>query len=462
MIYSWMDYFNERGELVKEVHPTLRGNVFRHAIDGQPLGGCPTLVVRRSVVEEVQGFDESLPRGNDGDFIRRVCLNYEVDLIPEVLVKVHIGHLHERISDNSEQGIRNAIKSQTVKFVKFREHLKEYPRQTANIYAHIAYSHAQLGEWSSCFRYYFKALRTNPQSTQIYASARRSVLLILQRSQIYDLLRRIKRKVVAFNSSPPKIDTADVEVYIVSYPKSGRTWLRVLLGKYLCEHFGLDESEILNAHVLTRLAHVPITFFTHDGSQESEATVWSELPDDKSASRYSKSKVIFLVREPKDTLVSSHFQNTLRARISHGSMSETVRDERLGIRKILAFHNIWHKNQHVPKEFLLLRYEELHNDPASCLRSVLEFIGIDEISEKAVENAVAFAHFDNMRHLERSGELGDKRLKPGSLDDQESYKTRRGIVGGYTDYLTDSDILYIDQMAKAIGNPYYPSTHATR
>ena len=169
MIYSWMDYFNERGELVKEVHPTLRGNVFRYAIDGQPLGGCPTLVVRRSVVEEVQGFDESLPRGNDGDFIRRVCLNYEVDLIPEVLVKVHIGHLHERISDHSEQGIRNAIYGHSIKLTKFRDQLKGYPRQTANIYANIAFHHGELGEWGKSLSNYRKAMTTHPFSPQVHS-----------------------------------------------------------------------------------------------------------------------------------------------------------------------------------------------------------------------------------------------------------------------------------------------------
>jgi len=38
-----------------------------------------------------------------------------------------------------------------------------------------------------------------------------------------------------------KLD-ARVKVYIISYPKSGRAWLRMLLGKALCEQFSLGEK----------------------------------------------------------------------------------------------------------------------------------------------------------------------------------------------------------------------------
>jgi len=167
LVYCWMDYY-ENGRLVRRHHPTLRGYVFDQVLDEQRLGGCPTLLVRREVVEDIGGFDESLPRGNDGDFIRRICREYEVDFVPEVLVKVYTGHGREQITRYDEQGVRNAIKGQTAKLIKFRDELHKYPKQTAAIYSIIAHHYSQLGDWRNCMAFYLRALRTCPFSAKLY------------------------------------------------------------------------------------------------------------------------------------------------------------------------------------------------------------------------------------------------------------------------------------------------------
>lgn len=175
MVYCWMDYYDDKGRLVQEHHPMYRGYVFPHVLDRQRIGGCPTLLVRRAVIENVGGFDESLPRGNDGDFIRRICLEYEVDFVPEVLVKVHVGHGHKQITRYDEQGIRNAIKGHYTKLIKFRDQLQKYPKQAANIYASIAHHYSQLDDWQNSLVFYWKALRTFPFSAKVYVSLLRSL-----------------------------------------------------------------------------------------------------------------------------------------------------------------------------------------------------------------------------------------------------------------------------------------------
>jgi hypothetical protein len=68
--------------------------------------------------------------------------------------------------------------------------------------------------------------------------------------------------------------------------------------------------------------------------------------------------------------------------------------------------------------------------------------------------AVDYGSFMNMRAMERGDTLQTGVLRPGNPDDPESYKTRRGIVGGFRDYLSQDQIhdinnLIIDSLVKA-------------
>jgi len=176
-----MDYLDATGQIVLEVHSILRGCVFDQVLDRQRLGGCPSLLVKRSVAEDVDGFDESLLRGNDGDFIRRVCRKYEVDVVPKVLVKVHTRHGHQQISRSDERGIRNAIQGEKAKLTKFKSELPKYPKQTARIYATIACHYAAIGEWRNCIVHFVKAIRVNPSSPKAYLRPLIALKLLVKR-----------------------------------------------------------------------------------------------------------------------------------------------------------------------------------------------------------------------------------------------------------------------------------------
>jgi glycosyltransferase involved in cell wall biosynthesis len=168
MVYCWMDYFDENQQLIEEHHPILSGNVFPHLLDAQRLGGCPTLLVRREVIDNVGKFDENLRRGNDGDFIRRVCQQYHVDFLPEVLVRVHVDHGRNRISDENKESIEQVIQSLRVRFDRFPDEIKQFPVQAASICAYIASNYASIGEtWKSIF-WSFKAIARSPLNLEIY------------------------------------------------------------------------------------------------------------------------------------------------------------------------------------------------------------------------------------------------------------------------------------------------------
>lgn len=167
LVYCWLDYYDGQGRLVKHYHPQLKGYIFGDVFDEQRIGNCSTLVVTRAAVDKVGGFDESLPRGNDGDFIRRVCHEFEVEYVPEVLVKCHIDHGFERITSVSRQGVLNAINSHQVKLRKFSADLARYPTQAAGIYAQLGEAYFQLREYRHGAYWFAKAIMRRPASGAI-------------------------------------------------------------------------------------------------------------------------------------------------------------------------------------------------------------------------------------------------------------------------------------------------------
>ncbi|MCS3935203.1 glycosyltransferase involved in cell wall biosynthesis [Salinibacter ruber] len=179
LIYTWMNYYKEGGKLYRTHSPTFEGHVFPYVFDEQRIGGCPTLLVLRNVVENVGGFDEGLPRGNDGDFIRRVCKRCKVRCIPEVLVNVFIEHGEKRISNNDEKGLLRGIKSHKSKLRKFPDECEKYPRRTANIYASIASNYAKMGRWRESKSNYLKAIRMAPISYNVIKNIIVTLLVVL-------------------------------------------------------------------------------------------------------------------------------------------------------------------------------------------------------------------------------------------------------------------------------------------
>ena len=97
-----------------------------------------------------------------------------------------------------------------------------------------------------------------------------------------------------------RLQRADVAV--VSFGKSGRTWLRVMISRYYQLVYGIPESVLLgfdNYH--RRNARIPKIFFTHDNYIKDYTGEF-----DSKASFYAK-KFVLLVRNPKDIAVSQYF-----------------------------------------------------------------------------------------------------------------------------------------------------------
>ena len=239
------------------------------------------------------------------------------------------------------------------------------------------------------------------------------------------------------------VGLAHADVLMTYFPKCGRTWLRVMIGYALQQHFHVRGKRLLMLEPLAALFHpsIPDVFVQHDGHP------FRRRPDelDPSKAAYSGKRVLLVVRDPRNVMVSAYFHKKNRKKQPYaGSISDHLRDERGSLATFIRYYNDWAAQRDVPHDFLLARYEDLHAEPQRQLRRVLELIGVSGVSDAVVEEAVRFGAFDNMRKMEASDVLGSSRLRPGRAGVEASYKTRKGKVGGYREHLSEEDVRYID------------------
>ena len=68
--------------------------------------------------------------------------------------------------------------------------------------------------------------------------------------------------------------------------------------------------------------------------------------------------------------------------------------------------------------------------------------------------ALDFSEFGNMQKLEAAGVFNSKILQARDIRDPESFKVRRGKIGGYEDYLSAEDRQYAIDALKLL-DPHF-------
>jgi len=250
---------------------------------------------------------------------------------------------------------------------------------------------------------------------------------------------------------------AEADAVLVSYPKSGRTWLVTMISHVLHRRFGTPPTQLVNFDNFHRIdSRIPKIFFTADNMLTRRTT------DDEALRLYSGKKIVLLLRDPRDVAVSLYFHFTRRStplersvfgvpeEIAAMSLFRFMLDERMGLPQVLAFERDWRRRIAAFPDHLVLRYEELRADPASHLARVTDFLGIPATRED-IEAAVEFADFERLKARERAGFFETGRLRPGNVGDPDSFKVRRAKVGGWRDYFDAAEVDAIERLVAAGG-----------
>ncbi len=247
------------------------------------------------------------------------------------------------------------------------------------------------------------------------------------------------------------------DAFVVSIQKSGRTWVRVFMAAYLAELGGGFPSPAGPRHV-----------YTHDlWEHETKCHLGERLRGKWLIPRADAARkpILLVARDPRDVMVSLFFHLRKRARTYRGDLPSLLRHPIYGVRRVVAIMNRWAVEWNRPGQLHVLRYEDARADPAAAFAGALRFLlpaaGPDP---DALHRAVEIASFDNMRRLEAGdldapgaelvADLKEEVLRPCDASDPDSYKVRRGKVGGYVDYLSPPDIKFLNRELARL-NPRY-------
>lgn len=248
---------------------------------------------------------------------------------------------------------------------------------------------------------------------------------------------------------------------IVSHTKSGRTWLRVMLSHAYHLEYGVPADELIRFDNLYQLNQaIPRLVFFRDTSIPTFTRKGRSvpLPVDK--------KILFVIRDPRDVAVSFYFHVKNRASyreldrkgITDADRSlelyDFVASEKLGVLRVIDHMNRWHDDMQRMPHKLVVKYEEMRAGPADVLDRVMTFLD-RPFDQDVINRSVDFASFESLARKEADGFFKSDNLKPSNASDADSYKVRRGKIGGYRDYFNDEQNAHIDNLVQGRLNPVY-------
>ncbi|XP_059448399.1 cytosolic sulfotransferase 5-like [Corylus avellana] len=258
----------------------------------------------------------------------------------------------------------------------------------------------------------------------------------------------------------------DTDILLATNPKAGTTWLKAI-SFALVNRLRYPDTQrhpllTVNPHILVPTLEIDLynkrevpDLTTNSFTSRrlfSTHLPYSMLPI--SAKNSTNCKIVYLCRNPKDTLVSFwHFCNRLRPMsTSTGALSlEDAFD--MFCRGSSGFGpywdhvlGYWKESIEKPEKVLFLKYEEMKEQPIANMRRLADFLGwpfSPEEEAKGVVNDISkLCSFNNMRNLEvnKSGK--------GSLGQENNIYFRRGQVGDWMNYLTAEMIKKLDRITE--------------
>ena len=266
--------------------------------------------------------------------------------------------------------------------------------------------------------------------------------MLFKESPFYHCIRRQKIKIckILKGNEPSVANSLKVrsdDVFLVSYPRSGNTWMRFVLGSLIHNtDVNFDNMEIYFPDIY-RNTHVQLE------SLRGPRYLKSHEPYDK---RYPK--VIYIFRDPRDIAISYFYWmlkfNKYEGEID-GFLDMFFDPDGISYGRWDDHYESWIDNSDkVNRGVLFLRYEELIDNTIDNIKTILNFININ-IDNDVIHNVVKRNSFSGMKNKENYASDQNPLFK---ATNKEIPFVREGTTGQWKSDLSD---IHLERFRREFG-----------
>ncbi|KAL5734146.1 hypothetical protein ACOSP7_032007 [Xanthoceras sorbifolium] len=275
------------------------------------------------------------------------------------------------------------------------------------------------------------------------------------------------------------LKTRECDVVLATIPKSGTTWLKALAFAIINrQRFPASSSNPheKNHPLLTSNPHDLVPFIEYEIYANNKIPDLSNLPEPRIFATHipyhaleesmkksdTTTKIVYLCRNPFDTLISSwEFLKKLRPEsLPQFSFEEALKMYCNGSIGYGPFweHMLgyWNESLKRPQHVLFLKYEDMKEDIVSNLKELAGFLGfpftVEEEREGVIEDIAKLCSFEKLKELEinKSGKAAMKFLN----NFENNYLFRKAQVGDWVNYFNPS---MVQQLSKLMEDKFQGS-----
>jgi hypothetical protein len=225
------------------------------------------------------------------------------------------------------------------------------------------------------------------------------------------------------------------DVFLTSYPRSGNTWMRFLVGNLV---YYKDPVTFLNLE-----RRLPDMYIHSD--REMRGLPRPRIIKSHECFDPQYQRIVYIVRDPRDVAISNYFWELKKGSFRDGfPMNEFVPRWMAGqywprLGNWGDHVTSWLSTRRNHPNFVLIRYEDLKQQPARELARVAGLLHIDPTVER-LESAIELSSAERMRELENK--QGGKWLQT-KYTRQDTPFVRKAASGGWKSVLPPESVSLI-------------------